>query len=204
MHRNSLLIILFSLLFIGNANCQNDWVLESNTEGISLWTKDSPGSKIKQFKLKTTIESDIESAYHLLRDIEKMSNWYDRIKEVKLIKSINEDEGIYLLEYSLPFPFENRITTVKGSIDYNPIGKKLGVNTMYFESSIPKEKAGLVKVLKIWSSWEITTKTNNQLEIIHMGSMDPSGNIPQWLVNDGVLTGPIKTIKAFKKQLKKD
>lgn len=203
MHRQisfSYLIVVILLCSVRMSG-QKDWEISSDDDNITLWTKDFPKSEIKQFKLKTVIKADFEKVYALLKDVENMHLWYDKVNSVVLLQKSSSNEGIYLLEYGLPFPFENRIATIRGIIDYNKNNGKLTVNTNYYPFSIPSSKSEMVVIKNISSHWEVNKLDDGKIEIIHSGHMNPGGNIPKWLINEGVTTGPIKTIKAFKKML---
>ncbi len=202
LHMHKYLVIFTCFLsLLSTTAAQKDWKIVSDKDNITLWTKDFPNSEIKQFKLKTVIKADFEKAYNVLKDVERMNLWYDRVSSVTLLKRNSPNEGIYLLEYGLPFPFENRIATIRGVIDYNKDKGKITVNTSYHPFEVPKNKSEMLQIKTIGSSWEVTKLPNGQIEIIHSGHMNPGGNIPNWLINDGVTSGPIKTIKAFKKRL---
>jgi len=203
MHKYIFISFLnFASLFLStSALGQKDWQISSDDDNIMLWTKDYPNSEIKQFKLKTTISADFDKVYNLLKDVENMHLWYDRVNSVTLLQKTSSNEGIYLLEYGLPFPFENRIATIRGTIDYNKISGRLIVNTSYHPFKVPINKSEMLLIKSIGSTWEVTKLANGKIEIIHSGHMNPGGNIPKWLINEGVTSGPIKTIKAFKKKL---
>ncbi len=203
MHRY-IFISVFNILCIFlavNLSAQKDWQISSNSDNITLWTKDYPNSEVKQFKLKTIIKADFDKVYALLKDVENMHLWYDRVNGVTLLQKISPNEGIYLLEYGLPFPFENRIATIRGVIDYNKTSGKLTVYTNYNPFTVPSNKSKMFLIKDIASSWEVTKLDDGKIEILHSGHMNPGGNIPKWLINEGVSSGPVKTIKAFKKKL---
>lgn len=181
---------------------QEEWKLYKVQDNVTLWTKNLKGSKLLQFKLETTSKNDLEDMYNIMLDIENMNNWYDKVKSVKLLKRNSESEAIYLLEYTIPLPFENRISTVKGNIFYDRENGVIKVNTEYhpYDLQTIANKMPIITLLK--SSWEITSIKGGGIKIIHSGYMDPGGNIPIWLTNEGVTSGPFKTIRNLKKLLK--
>lgn len=194
----TLFLTLFSITFIQpSLLAQKDWVLERKENGVTMYIKDSPDSEIKQFKIVTVVRKDFNSAYTILKDIQKMPDWYDGIKSVTLAEKISDNEGIYILEYALPFPLQNRVATVHGKMEKKPIEGKIYINTKYKRAQIPSKFSDLPVITKIWSSWEVTNLTNGKLQIVHQGSMDPGESIPRWMVNAGVKKGPFKTMKAF-------
>jgi len=190
-------------IFISTSICaQTEWKLHKSDSVNKIWLKDIKGSNIKQFKLQTTIKENLATLYKIMKDVETMNSWYDKVKNVKLLDKISENEAIYLLEYDLPFPFEDRITTIKGSIIYDKINGLINVKTTYYPYPIPKDKVHLLVVSKISSSWEIRKISESNASIIHSGFMDPSGNIPEWLINEGVTSGPLKTLDNLRKYAK--
>lgn len=197
-----LLLLNAFLIILNSSFVQKDWQLQSNENGIKLWTKNLDGSKLLQFKAETILKSDLEPLYHAMRDVEKMHTWYDKVKKVILLKKINETEGIYLLEYGLPMPFENRVSTLKGTIDYDKSKGNIKVTTNYFPFKIPEKYSDYPLIATIKSAWEIESQNNGFVKITHSGYMDPGGNIPLWLTNESVTTGPIKSLKNLKKLLK--
>lgn len=192
------LFLLFSL----NVLTQDEWKLHKVQDNSSLWTKNLNNSRLLQFKLETTASNNLEEIYNIILDVENMSKWYDKVKSVKLLKRNSETEAIYLLEYEIPLPFENRISTVKGNMFFDRKSGIIKVNTEYhpYLLSGSVSKMPLITILK--STWEITSLKSGGIRIVHSGYMDPGGNIPVWLTNEGVTSGPFKTIRNLKKLLK--
>lgn len=196
-------LFLFILSSPLNLYGQKDWKLIKTEDDIQLWIKNLEGSDLKQFKLQTTFKKELKSVYLLIRDVENMHLWYDKVQSVKLLKKISDNEAIYMLGYDLPFPFEDRISTVKGSMKFDEKGGKIFVNTDYFQTELPEDKKHMSLITKIKSSWEISEGKKGEILITHAGYMDPGGNVPKWLVNEGLTSGPLKTIKSMKKILDK-
>ena len=200
--RNGILCILFLLGFVLNGTAQSNWTLYKKDNNYTIWLKDVPNEKIKQFKLQSNIKGDCGAVQRILKDVENMHLWYDKVKSVTLLKKINDYEAIYLLEYDLPFPFEDRIATIKGSLEYNNTSDIIKVKTTFYPYEVPKDKKDYLIISKIASSWEIKKLPDNSISILHSGYLDPEGNIPAWLVNEGITSGPIKTLEGLKRRLK--
>jgi len=180
---------------------QKDWTKVKDTDGITIFVKDTPGSPVKQFKAITTFKEDVRTIVKALQDVEKMSLWYDRVKSVKTLEKISETQAIYLLEYSLPFPFQNRFSTLKGSLSYTDSQKKARIETAYISYSDKNLNVKSPLITKIRSFWEIETTSDGSSSIIHEGFMDPEGNVPVWAVNKDVADAPLKSLIALKKIL---
>lgn len=182
-------------------NAQSEWKLHSTENNTKLWVKTLDETGLKEFKIQSVIKGSLESAYLLLRDVENMNLWYDKVKSVQLLKRINDHEAIYFLEYDIPFPFSNRISTIRGKITYNKNEKTIDITTDFHPYAVPLDKQDLLLITKIAGSWKIKQLENGNLHIQHTGYMNPGGNLPIWLVNEGITSGPFKTLKGFKDQL---
>ena len=118
---------------------QQEWVLKKDQNNIKLWTKSLEGTKLLQFKAETYVKADLDAVYKVLVNVENMHTWYEKVKKVVLLKKIADTEGVYLLEYGLPLPFENRISTLKGSISYDKTKGIIKVNSAYHPHNIPEK-----------------------------------------------------------------
>lgn len=182
---------------------QANWEVHKKTSDYTILLKNVPGQEIKQFKKEAIITADIQSAYKILKDVQNMHLWYDKVKKVSLLKTISDNEGIYLLEYDLPFPFEDRIATVRGKIDMAADKNSFTVETKNYPFPIPADKQKMELITTIYSSWKILEVNNTQIKIIHEGYMNPGGNVPVWLTNESITSGPPKTLSGFKKMMVK-
>jgi len=195
--------ILLLGFFDRNLTAQSQWKLHKQNESYTLWIKDVENSKFKQFKIQTYLNEELKSMYNIFKDVEQMHLWYDKVKRVSLLKKISSNEAIYLLEYDLPFPFEDRITTIKGTINYDERIEKITVKTEYIAYPIPDLHQNMPLIKNISGGWEIVKTKKGTLLITHHGYMDPGGNVPIWLVNESLTSGPPKTLEGLKNLVKK-
>lgn len=195
------LLIFISLLTSYNGYSQSDWTLQKESDGIKVWVKDYPNSSFKQFKAITTITADINKIVSVLKDIERMDEWYDRIEHVELVQTISENEAIYILDFDLPWPVADRISAVRAKLSSNKKGTEIHIKTAYEDGIINNTEKILVD--HIQSEWIIKSEGNNKVYILHKGYMDPEGSLPAWIANSGVIDGPIKTINGLQRMLPK-
>jgi hypothetical protein len=194
--------ILFLLLFtiLGTiVYCQENWKLQRDENGIKVWTKDYPNSDFKQFKATATIKADLKNVVAVFLDIENMSAWYDRVEKVSLVEKLSDMEGIYKIDFKLPWPVADRISAVRAMISYDPLSREVAVKTKY-EDGIITNSDKLV-ITEMHSEWKLKSADNGYVEIFHLGYMHPAGTLPAWIVNGGVKDGPVKTLTALEKIL---
>ncbi len=195
---------IFSLtiltLFISSlAFGQTDWEIKNEQNGIKVWTKDYPDSKFKQFKAKARIKANLENVVAVFLTIEDMGKWYDRVKSVEVVKKISHMEGIYQINFVLPWPVSDRISAVRAILSYDKETKVVKVSTVYEPGIITESDKWIVT--DIHSTWVLSPVDGGYVDIIHKGYMHPGGNLPAWVANSGLIQGPIKTITKLQKIL---
>lgn len=189
---------MFSLLsFVGQG--QDDWKQQKDENGIKVWTKDYPNSKFKQFKATAKIKAELKNVVAVFLDIENMGAWYDRVEKVTMVEKISDMEGIYMIDFELPWPVADRISAVRAILSYDSVTNVVTVNTRY-EKGIIKDSDHLV-VTDMHSEWVLTPVEGGYVEIYHKGYMHPAGSLPAWIANSGVKEGPVKTLTALKEIL---
>ncbi|MEZ4910718.1 MAG: START domain-containing protein [Saprospiraceae bacterium] len=193
-----------SVIFVGaiasNAISQS-WQRVSTEDNMTLYTRQVKNTSIKEFKIEATISESMMTIVRCIKDVSALPNWYDKIKTVKTLKVIDDNAAIYIIEYALPFPFTNRVSTVLGKYTITDDKTSAHIESGYTPHDIPKSMQNLVPVTVIASSWDITAITPKECQVSHTGYMDPAGQIPDWAVNESILKGPYRTIRNFKKIL---
>lgn len=194
-------LFIFLGAFITGLKAQEDWKKIKSSDGITVWTKDVPGTEVKQFRAKVSMKEKITHIVSALSDVESMHLWYSRVKSVKTLEKISDTEGIYLLEYGLPFPFKNRYSTLRGNMKYNPDKKSARLETAYTDYNHAKVKDKGPLITQIRSLWELQEEKDGTVTVMHEGFLDPGGNVPVWAINNDVVDSPIKSLKAFRQLL---
>lgn len=192
----SFFILLFSISY---TSAQADWELQRDKSNIKVWTKDYPKSNFKQFKAKTRIKATLKNVVAVFLDIENMGLWYDRVEKVELVEKVSDMEGIYKIDFELPWPVANRVSAVRATLSHDPATNTVRVDTNY-EPNIITETDQLL-VTNMHSEWILTPIEGGFVDIYHKGYMDPAGSLPAWIANSGVKDGPIKTLKALQQIL---
>jgi len=178
---------------------QENWKLQKDKNEIKVWTKDYPDSKFKQFKATTKIKADLKNVVAVFMDIENMGVWYDRVEKVTLVEKISDMEGVYKIDFGLPWPVADRISAVRAVLSHDPATNVVTVRTKY-EDGIITESDRLV-VTDMHSEWVLTPIEGGYVDIFHKGYMHPAGTLPAWIANSGVKDGPVKTLTALKEIL---
>jgi hypothetical protein len=193
-----LFIILMSALFITS---DINWELTKEKNGIKVYTRKKTGHDFKEFKAVTVFRCTKDKIQAEFVNIEAMSQWYDMVEKVELLKKVSESEAIYKLYFDFPSFTTDRYSTVKAGLTRDKVTGDISVYSKYIEVQHKKE-ADRILIKNIETSWKIKGPDNN-LSIEHQGYLDPSGSIPMWIFNSGLSDGPYKTLMNLKKRVEK-
>ena len=187
------LILFTCLAFAGD----NSWQLRSNKNGIAVYTKTVSGYSVSSVKSVCAFNSSLSGMVALVLDIPSYKKWIFHCKDARILKWISPTELIYYQEISVPWPADNRefIARLKISQD-----NKTGVITANVENEpnyLP-EKSGKIRLKKFSERVVIITKGKNKSELSYEMLMDVGGNIPGWMVNIAITSGPYESLVEMK------
>jgi hypothetical protein len=197
----TILIILLPILFLfGISSQEKPWTKEMDKNGISVYLRDYQGSQLKEFKAQTKIKAPIKSILKLLIDFKSYPKWVFGNRNTILFENKNNKDFIYYTLIKSPKPVEDRDLIVEFKIVESSDARCLIKTT-----TLPKyvnEKPGIVRVKQFTGMWELIKVNETETQVITQCHTEPGGNIPSWLINNFIVTGPYETLDNMKKMLK--
>jgi hypothetical protein len=197
-----LFVALLFVLKLDYAAGQTDWKLNSEKEGIKVYTSIVPDSRIKAIKVECDVNATSSQLVALLMDIKTSPDWVYHVKSCVLVRQVSASELYYYAEVNLPWPAANRDFVAHLTVTQNPDTKVITIDGPAVPGLVPIKK-GVVRIDHSNSQWTITPSGTDQLQVEYTIHVDPGGSLPSWLVNTFATEGPMKIFKALKLQLKK-
>lgn len=188
------------LLLALSASAQENWHLMKKEVGIKVYTKTESGSGYKSFKAEMQVNCKIEDIVEVLKNMNIFNNWVVNCKEVKLLKTEDNDQYYYIETY-LPWPFDNRDMVYHFQyIEINSEQIKVIV-TGVPEYIQPKE--GIVRLGKANGYWLLTSIDTFKTAVTYQMHVEPGGLIPAWLANPFIVNVPFSTFKELRNIVEK-
>ena len=172
------------------------WELRKDKNGIQVFTRDHPNSGIKEFKAITRLEVNISRLVELINTVEKYPSWMANCKSAATHKVINDTTRIVYMTTAVPWPLSDRDVVFEFMIMRN--------TSDYFEAvlrSVPDavpEKENLVRIRNSEGRWIFRKTERNGMEVTHQFYGDPEGNVPVWIINMFIVSGPFKTLTRLR------
>jgi len=195
-------LVLSILLLVNNAQAQYNWKLDTEKEGIKVYTSNVPDSKIKALKVECNFHAPVTQLTAILMDIKNAPEWVYATKSCVLLKQNSPSDLYYYSEVKLPWPVHNRDFVCHLTVTQNPQTKVVTIDGPVVSGMVPV-KEGIVRVDHSKGKWMLIPINKEETKIEYILQTDPGGAIPAWIVNLFASEGPMQSFKKLKLQLQK-
>lgn len=178
---------------------QEDWELSIEKEGVTVHTRTTLNSLIKEFKATTSISADFEKVRDVILDYPNYPLWYENYKSGEIIQRGENGELFVHFIINAPFPVKDRDSVnrvvIRDSADRISI-------TLTSEPNIMKRRRGLIRMTQSSGHW-LLTKKEFETEVTLVYHADPKIPIPAWVANRYVVDGPANSLLNLKRLAEK-
>lgn len=178
------------------APCQA-WQFQKETEGIKVYYRESPDSRIKELKATLIVESSLGAAVRVISDAARFPEWVYKCKVGKVIEGDTEQSFCYYNLSDFPWPLSDREFVFRCTTFQNP--ETLEVFSM--ATAVPgllPENPKYVRVQTAESNFRLRPLEGRQVEVEYFLKADPGGLIPAWMVNWALSIGPVQSLRKFR------
>lgn len=180
-----------------------EWKLKKEIDGIQVFFRKSPDSKINELRIETTVEASLSAIVTLMRDVPSFTNWIFKCVASERLYTPSDQESIYYGEMDFPWPMSNRDFIAHSRVSQDENTKTVVILSEGLPGYIP-EKKGLIRMPLLKVKWEITPIQDGKVRIAYNLQSDPGGSIPPWLINMAIDQGPTNSIKRLQNMLYKE
>ena len=204
-----------------NKNKVKPWQVWRTDDDLSVSYRISGYNDLIEIKAKATLTSSLSGFIYFLEDLPQTPVWLDNAESAKIIKQISANENIFVIRFEGLWPIsaremvvhsrywqnedlslEIKVTDAADSTAVNSlIVDGLVIDDLVIDSTIATQNAIRMQVLS--AHWKIVPTEVNQIDITYQFTVDPKGNIPQWLTKPVTLNGIWATLNNMREQLPK-
>jgi hypothetical protein len=191
---------VFTLFSSFNFSNSEGWVLQKNESGIAVYTREREGSAIKEVRVVNKVRASLSSIVALMLETTNYPSWIYGCVESSPLKVVNEKEMYNYQVTDLPWPLTDRDVICHFTISQDTSS---GIITMT-KTAVPEfipEKKSMVRLHHYDSEYRLIPLAHDSVRVELELSIDPGGNLPAWMININLVTGPFKTTEAMIKQL---
>ncbi len=194
------IVVLICLLLQTTAQCQEDWKLKKDKNGIQVYSRKTPNFKFDELKVDCIFEGKISQLAAVILDVNNQYQWVFKTAKSELLKQVTDADLFYYSEIECPWPFDNRDLIARMTITQNTSTKILSIVAKSVDDYLPRKK-NLVRVKYSSALWTITPLTNAQFKVEYKIQIDPGDGVPAWILNMFATNGPYESFKNLKDKI---
>ena len=173
------------------------WELQKNQEGIKVFTRPVEGSSIYEFKAQTIVNAPLEKVAAFYERVDRISEWFHRSKEVRLLTRLSETESLVYFAADLPWPLSDR-DGVYRRLRTDDKSKGTVIYNLSSAGDIYPRQKGRVRVLYLNAEWRFQHLPDNRTAVHFRMHTAAGGFIPPALINTFTVPLPFKTLRNFR------
>ena len=174
------------------------WTLESDRDGIKIYTRVVRGSKLKQVRAVVSVHASIETVVNALTDYPNYHKWMNNVTESYVVEHPADSiHYVYRFE-DAPWPVQNRYHVDKMIVDMRE--KSATVEFKSMPNYMDKSQEA-IEIQRYEGSWKVSEVAKHECQIEYILDENPGGYVPQWLVNYMAIDAPFKTLSNLRDRL---
>jgi len=191
------ILLILSLV----ALCQGKWELKRDDNGIEVYTRKPLSGSLKELRVTCELNATKKQLINTLEDIGEYGKWVYSTKKNDLLKTVNSQQLIYYTACHLPWPLKDRDLIVELSILPGASPDQFKIEAKSLPNYLPGNP-DFIRVPYSLAQWNVKVINEHTLQVDYTFSVDPGGNIPVWMVNSTLATGPYNSFVKLKQLLK--
>jgi hypothetical protein len=210
MHLMTSLVAIAAVTLLAADDGGVPWEEAAKDNGITIYTRDFPGSEVREMKAQGTIDARPEEVWKAIRDYPNYTKTMPYTAEAKVLQS--EEDGKVLYFYSrLDLPLvANRDYVIKILDQSDWQDGKGYFRVSWSKYDAPKgdprhmdEKNGVVRTPINDGYWTLQPQADgSKCWAVYYIHSDPGGSVPKWIANKANGTAVPNVFAAIRKTVK--
>ena len=193
-------IILIIAALKVNPVAAQPWNFAKEEAGIRIYTRKEIGHSIKSYKGEATIRASAVKVIAMLEDIHH-TDWWDKSVRIERIISYEKNRSArYYLVYELPWPVTDRDLAVEVRVEQDLRNRTTRIIAGPLTGLVP-ERDDRVRIKAYAQSWTVKESGPEQCHVVLEGFADPSGSVPDWIINSIIVDTPLKLIREVRSRM---
>jgi hypothetical protein len=180
----------------------NDWRLASQSGGVTLYSRQRPGSSLKEFKAVGEIDAPTRAVHNVIDDLEGYPSFMPFTTECRILK--RDPDSILTYQRLSPKICSDRDYTLRIRRKSWPgQGGLVYLNQWEPANELgPAEKRGVLRVKLCEGSWLLEPEGPTKTRATYSIYTDSGGAIPAFIANAASEIGIRRLFAAVRKQVK--
>lgn len=202
--KSSVLCVIFIIAMMSTLLAGVEWNPESGSDDIHIYSKQSLGFKLKEFKGECEVPASLAAVKAVMMDYENYEKWFAMSRQITLIHKTSPTSFTMNYIVASPWPIADRETDVLITIKFDETAGKGVVLLDAIQSSDNIGKSGLIRINDLQGRFEFTRLSQARTRVVLYMRVDPRIDLPVKLQNNVIMDYPTNTLQGLNKILDSD
>ncbi len=178
----------------------NDWRPIKEQQGVQIYYRYPEESRFRQYQGEIVVNAKPDRVVRLLQDLEKISEWHYRTKQVTVLDMIDMTNAYVHIINTPPWPIHARDAVCKVSLRIDEAKSHISITLTSVKNQLPVTDQ-YIRIPKLEAEWLIRPVSDNASSVRYQMHMEPGGRIPLWLVNNFAMDVPLLSLIKLRQLL---
>lgn len=178
------------------------WILESDRDGITVYSQKTEGSSIREVLAETTMPAPLEQVLKAIQDYRNYPKFMPYVEKSAVLKE-SEGKTLLFLQLGFPPPISDRFYTIVLQRAADPLDTE-AVLVLWdiARDDLPRKKGQGIEVTINRGGWRLQPAPGaGTTRILYYVHTDPGGILPAWAVNIANTVAVPKVIMGLKERV---
>ncbi|MGF1695600.1 START domain-containing protein [Vibrio lamellibrachiae] len=195
--RTLFLIFSFCLSAFTFAAPDLNWQFVKTEGGITIHTRPHSDGLI-EIRAQMFITTNYSAFLLLLEDTKRVPAWIDNVEKSQVLHQISPNENIVYTQFKAPWPALDR-----DMVTYSRYYFQDGAFVLLIKDapSMLATQPNYIRITDVNALWKLEKLTNGATHIEYVAFANPSGILPDWLVNKLAINSALNTFKGLRTEI---
>lgn len=191
-----LLLAFLALLSCSFLYAQDDWSLEKDKDGISIYSRAVDYSDFKEFRAEVTLNASIDTVIAIFQDPNSFTRWVHQCSSAEVIQQ-ESFLDIYVYQVSdMPLLVSDRDIVIRDVYSYSEDYSHWAIDVQAIDGMV--DKTDMIRINNSKGIYNLYREENGETKIVWFQHADPAGALPSWLVNSLIVDFPYNTLNSLR------
>lgn len=192
----ALLAVIVSLIVLAvpATAADSDWRLEKEEDGISIFTREMPGSPFLAVKATASIPVPVAVLAEFLGDGSECMSWRKMCESSRVLEVVSEEERLVYQVLDLPWPISDRDLVIRTLTEIDPATRTVTVDIETLSDAFPTQKYTRAETNAQIQLREIDADAAEFNYVIHV---DLGGNLSPGLINPQLVSSTLEDVQRL-------
>jgi hypothetical protein len=199
--RAHIIVIFVAIAATPGALRAADWEQLLEDDGITVYSRETPGSSLPTFRGETMINGSLLDILAVFQDVPHHTSWMYACLESTIVKRHSEVEALVYNKIDVPWPLNDRDVVLHAKLTYDLDEREAWNRFRSVETPLKSPAPDVVRVPRLEGFFHMVAITPEMTAIVYQVESHPGGMIPDWLAAIASRRLPLNTLSLLRERV---